>query len=204
MRASEPRLRPLSADEWDDDVRQLLGGTTGVGDGRVLNIFATLAHHPKLVKRWTVFGNHVLFKSTLPERERELVILRVGWRAQAEYEWGQHVVIARRCGVTDEEIEWVKLGPDAIGWSPFDATLLRAELHTGRPHQIRVHAQGAGHSVVGDEKYASEKELAADRGLRIQRLCLHAQYLRIATSEGVQAFESPLPRDFKAAWNKFS
>ena len=85
-----------------------------------------------------------------------------------------------------------------------NATLLRAELHTGRTHQIRVHAQGAGHSVVGDEKYASEKELAADRGLRIQRLCLHAQYLRIATSEGVQAFESPLPRDFKAAWNKFS
>jgi 4-carboxymuconolactone decarboxylase len=126
MRASEPRLRPLSADEWDEDVRQMLGGTTGVGDGRVLNIFATLAHHPKLVKRWTVFGNHVLFKSTLPERERELVILRVAWRAQAEYEWGQHVVIARRCGVTDEEIEWVKLGPEAIGWSPFDATLLRA------------------------------------------------------------------------------
>ena len=33
--------------------------------GRVLNIFATLAHHPKLLKRWLVFGNHVLAKSTL-------------------------------------------------------------------------------------------------------------------------------------------
>jgi alkylhydroperoxidase family enzyme len=98
---------------------------------RVLNIFATLAHHPKLLKRWLVFGNHVLMKSTLPARDRELVILRTGWRCRAPYEWGQHVAIARGSGITDDEIERVAAGPDAPGWDEFDALLLRAvdELH---------------------------------------------------------------------------
>jgi alkylhydroperoxidase family enzyme len=95
-------------------------------DGRVLNIYATLARHPKLLKRWSVFGAHVLFRSTLPPRERELLILRTGWLCRSEYEWGQHVIIAKREGVTDEEIARVKDGPDAAGWAEPDRALLRA------------------------------------------------------------------------------
>ncbi|MDQ1476932.1 MAG: hypothetical protein QOE62_2161, partial [Actinomycetota bacterium] len=96
-----------------------------------LNIFATFAHHPKLMKRWLVFGNHVLAKSTLPARDRELVVLRTGWNCRAPYEWGQHVVIARSIGITDDEITRVSVGPDADGWSEQEAMLLRAadELH---------------------------------------------------------------------------
>ena len=44
----------------------------GLAGRQTLNIFATLAHHPKLMKRWLVFGNHVLAKNTLPARDREL------------------------------------------------------------------------------------------------------------------------------------
>ena len=130
MRLEKPRLAPLSEPEWDDEVRAILGPMAGPG-GRPLNIFATLAHHPKLLKRWLVFGGHVLAKSTLPPRERELAILRVGWLCRAEYEFGQHVVIARGVGVTDEEIDRVTAGPDAPGWDAGDAALLRAvdELH---------------------------------------------------------------------------
>jgi alkylhydroperoxidase family enzyme len=96
-----------------------------------LNIYATLATHPKLLKRWGVFGTHVLYKNTIPDRERELLILRTGWRCQSEYEWGQHVIIGRAAGLTDDEIERVKEGPEAAGWSTGDAALLRAadELH---------------------------------------------------------------------------
>lgn len=96
-----------------------------------LNIFATLAYHPKLLKRWLVFGNHVLAKSTLPARDRELLILRTGWNCRSPYEWGQHVAIARVIGVDDAEIVRVSEGPDASGWSEADAALLRAadELH---------------------------------------------------------------------------
>ncbi len=94
-----PRLEPLPPEEWDDDARAALGR------GKPLNIFATLARHPKLMKRWMVFGNHVLAKSTLSARDRELLILRTGWRCAAPYEWGQHVAIARAAGITDAEIE---------------------------------------------------------------------------------------------------
>jgi alkylhydroperoxidase family enzyme len=120
-----PRMQPLAKEQWDDETRTLLG------DGTTLNIFATLAHHPKLMKRWMVFGNHVLAKSALAARDRELLILRTGWNCRAPYEWGQHVAIARGIGVTDEEIARIAAGPDADGWDPFDACLLRAadELH---------------------------------------------------------------------------
>ena len=119
----------MSDAELDDDAREYL---QQVGrEGRVLNIYRTLAAHPKLLKRWAVFGTHVLYKNTLPARERELLILRTGWRCRSEYEWGQHVVIARACGVTDQEIKRVKAGPDADGWDGSDSALLRAadELH---------------------------------------------------------------------------
>ena len=124
--ATDPLLQPLPAAEWDDELTPILGA-----GGQPLNIFGTLAHHPKLMKRWLVFGNHVLAKSTLPARDRELVILRSGWRCRAPYEWGQHIVIARTAGVTDDEITRVTEGPTATAWDPFDALLLRAvdELH---------------------------------------------------------------------------
>jgi 4-carboxymuconolactone decarboxylase len=120
----EPRLQPLPRDQWDDETKGLLGESA-------LNIFATFAHHPKLMKRWLVFGNHVLAKSTLPARDREFVVLRTGWNCRAPYEWGQHVVIARSIGITDDEITRVSVGPDADGWSEQEAVLLRAadELH---------------------------------------------------------------------------
>jgi 4-carboxymuconolactone decarboxylase len=94
--------------------------------GRDFNIFKMLMHHPKLAKRWTVFAGHVLQKQTLPFRDRELLILRIGWLNQAEYEWAQHVEIAKRGGVTDTEIELIKAGPKAAGWTSQEAALLQA------------------------------------------------------------------------------
>ena len=129
MAAKKPRVAPLPREQWDDEVREILGAAQ-MG-GRVLNIFQTLAQHPKLLKRWLVFGNHVLFKSTLSSRERELLILRTGWNCRAEYEWGQHVVIGKQVGLSDEDIERITRGPDAPGWTRLEASLLRAadELH---------------------------------------------------------------------------
>ena len=125
MRLEKPRLEPLDRDALDPELAERFG------DGPILNIFRTLAHHPKLMKRWLVFGNHVLAKSTLTPRDREIAILRVGYLCQAGYEWAQHVEIARASGLSDEEIARIAEGPDAPGWSDAERALLRAtdELH---------------------------------------------------------------------------
>lgn len=129
MRLNEPRVRPLEPDEWDEKAREVLAPF--VEQGPVFNIFKTLAHHPDLLRRWLVFANHVLGKSTLAPRERELVILRIGYLCQAGYEWGQHVEIARRAGMSDEEIRSARTGPETPGLPELDRLLLTAtdELH---------------------------------------------------------------------------
>ena len=121
-----PRIPPLPPDQRDDQQAELMAPMTG----GTVNIFATLVRHPGLYRRWTAFGGKLL-SGKLPGRDRELLIPRTGWRCQSEYEWAQHVPIARGSGVTVEEIERVKEGPDADGWDPFDAALVRAadELH---------------------------------------------------------------------------
>lgn len=131
MRLSEPRVKPLEADEWSEQARDVLAPF--VERGPVFNIFKTLAHHPDLLRRWLVFANHILGKSTLGVRERELVILRIGYLCQAGYEWGQHVQIARQAGMSAEEIRSAKTGPDTPGLSELDRLLLQAtdELHGG-------------------------------------------------------------------------
>jgi alkylhydroperoxidase family enzyme len=127
---SPPRLSPIT-DPSPAVVELYEKGGLRAPDGSTLNIFATLAHHPALMKRWLVFASHVMAKNTLTPRDRELLILRVGVRCRAPYEFGQHHVIAQRCDITVDEIEHVKAGPSHPSWSPFDAALLRAadELH---------------------------------------------------------------------------
>ena len=80
MRLQTPRIRALAPEEWDAEAKDAFASLgSGPNPLGVLNIFRTLANHPKLAKRWLVFGNHILAKNTLPPREREIVILRIGW-----------------------------------------------------------------------------------------------------------------------------
>lgn len=128
MRLSEARVPALSREQWSADANAIMAK---FGAEEPLNIFKTLCNHPELLRRWLVFANHILGKSTLPPREREILILRIGWLCQAGYEWGQHVLIGRNCGLTDAEIQRIKLGAEAEGWSEADRTLIEAvdELH---------------------------------------------------------------------------
>ena len=128
-RPTQPRIPPLADGEADKQQTELLEGVAA-GGLHASNIFATLVRHPGLFRKWMPFGGKLL-TGKLPARDRELLILRTGWRCQAEYEWGQHVIIGKAAGITDDEIARIKNGPDAPGWDPFDAALVRAadELH---------------------------------------------------------------------------
>ena len=127
---STPRIPPLPLEGRDPRTEELLAPLRRP-DGTEMNIFTTLAHHPKLLKRWSAFGGTLLYGGTLPGRERELLILRTAWHCDAHYEWGQHVAIAIAAGLTEDEVERVAAGPHAPGWSNDDAVVLHAadELH---------------------------------------------------------------------------
>ena len=128
-RLSTPRVEPLEKEDWDEEVQKIFKPM--IGSGTVFNIFKTMAHHPELFRRWLVFANHVLFKSTVGARERELVILRIGYLCQANYEWTQHVKIGLDVGMTKDEVRRIAKGPDAPEWGEQDRLLMKAtdELH---------------------------------------------------------------------------
>lgn len=143
-RPTEPRIAPLAPEERDEEVETLLANAAP--PGFATNIFTTLVRNRGLFRKWLPFGGKLL-NGKLPARERELAILRVGWLCQSEYEWGQHVLLGRAAGLTEEEIERIKIGAGAEGWSTLDAMILRAtdELHED--------------SCIGDATW----ELLADR-----------------------------------------
>jgi alkylhydroperoxidase family enzyme len=125
-----PRIPPLPAEERDPRIEEVLQ-VLRAPDGGELNIFTTLARHPKVFKRWSDFGGVLLYAGRLSPRERELLILRTGWNCRSPYEYGQHVLIGLRSGLSQEEIDRVPAGPDDPAWSPEESDLLRAadELH---------------------------------------------------------------------------
>ena len=104
---AQPRIAPLPA---TDDQRQL-------------NIFRTLSRNHDLYKGFLALGGHLLGGSGLPAREREIVILRTGFRAGSEYEFGQHTRIGAAVGLTDAEIARLADAGDGT-WTDDDAALV--------------------------------------------------------------------------------
>ncbi|HEX8756015.1 MAG TPA: RluA family pseudouridine synthase [Steroidobacteraceae bacterium] len=76
------------------------------------------------------------------------------------------------------------------------ATLLEVALHTGRTHQIRVHATYAGHPVAGDEKYGDAEFNARMREHGLTRMFLHAHSMSFEWPQGgTFSASAPLPQD---------
>jgi alkylhydroperoxidase family enzyme len=132
-----PRIPPLPPEEWPDAMRGALAAlrpanprhplpSRDADRPKGLNALGTLAQHPELTTAFHTFNGHVLFGSTLTMRQRELLVLRVATLRHAEYEWAQHVVLAGDAGIRADEVERIVEGPDAAGWAPLEAALLRA------------------------------------------------------------------------------
>ena len=123
------RIAPLAPEEFDEEARALavtVRESLGVSEHSVMpEVFATMLKHPGLYRCQMEMGIQLLAKGAIEARERELAILRVGWLCRAPYEWGQHVDISKRYGVTQEEIERVRQGSSAPGWSEHQAAILR-------------------------------------------------------------------------------
>jgi 4-carboxymuconolactone decarboxylase len=126
---SKPRIPPVEKEHWTPEQKAILEPLER--QRRLYNVFSTMANHPDLARDWLTFANHVLRKCTLAPRDREILILRIGWLCGAEYEWAQHVRIGKAVGLTDDDLRHIQQGPQAAGASHHDRLLLKAvdELH---------------------------------------------------------------------------
>ena len=93
-------------------------------EGGGLRVGRTFNRHPLLTGFQAALYGFVLGASPLTDHDRELLILRIGWNCQAEYEWAKHVGSVGRARDHGLEPRNIAEGPGADGWSPFSATLL--------------------------------------------------------------------------------
>src|SRR5690349_3252111 len=107
MRLSKPRIAPLEMSELNEDQKAIVAPIAERGP--VLNIFMTMARDPAAAKAFLAWGNYILSrKNGLPAREREIVILRIGYLCKSGYEFTQHTRIGLQSGLTEDEIEAIK------------------------------------------------------------------------------------------------
>ena len=123
------RIEELAYEEVDDASRQLgikMRTASGAADVTIIpGYMRTVAKHPDIFRCQMEMAS-VLFQGKIPHRERELAILRIGWLLRAPFEWGEHVTICKRHGITDEEVMRTQIGSSAPGWSKRDETILDA------------------------------------------------------------------------------
>jgi 23S rRNA pseudouridine1911/1915/1917 synthase len=85
----------------------------------------------------------------------------------------------------------------------YATTLMAAQIHTGRTHQVRVHFQFIGHPLLGDETYGARQNARVRELTRYAapRVMLHAKHLSFIhpRTQKPMEFEAPLPEDFLAA-----
>ena len=104
------RIPPVPYDDWDHDLFSVINPDRKLPEANVLGIFQ---RHPALARAFLTFNMH-LNTTTLPLRVRELAVLRVAWRRGSRYEWASHVLIGRKVGVTEAEIDEVRTGADTL------------------------------------------------------------------------------------------
>ena len=113
---------PLEPDDWDESLTHVIEDMRG----RPINVHRLMANHPALLAAWWNLRNYTIAGGDLGQRHAEILILRVALHMKNWYEWASHVQRGLAAGLTMEEIERVKSGPEDPGWQPDERLLIRA------------------------------------------------------------------------------
>lgn len=129
MRLTKARITPLPPSEWTEAQRVALEPLAA--RGVLNNIARTLLRSPEANAAFGPWAKYLFGGGSLAPRQREILILRMGFLSRCGYEWGQHAVMGVSAGLTPDEVERVKHGAEAAGWGDCDAVLIRLadELH---------------------------------------------------------------------------
>ena len=142
MQSEATRIAPVLPPDWDARAydalsvfpsgRDFVLSHFKVGPAGGMHALGAMLQHPSLAKAFLTFNNHVATASTVSKRVREIVILRISWLRRSEYEYIQHLILGRRAGLDEDDLERIRAGPDAPGLDCIEADLVRAvdQLHS--------------------------------------------------------------------------
>ncbi len=143
------------------------------------NLYRALANHPPLVAAWAEFARAVRYESRTPRALRELVILRGAQLMSSEYEWAQHLKMARKAGVREAQIralhEWrgsgefdekekavLALAEEVTAGKVSDAAQAEVLKHFSMQDYVELSLTGAFYAMVGRMLDAMEVQLEPD------------------------------------------
>jgi alkylhydroperoxidase family enzyme len=129
MTPSPVRIPPLPYEEFSEEQKRLTGGWHHLVFSRVL------VRHEGMYGTFVPFLAQVIAKTILPPRDREIICLRMLRLCQDVYEHTHHITIARRSGLTDQEIEAASNG-EGSALTDFDRVLIRATEELQREQRI--------------------------------------------------------------------
>lgn len=165
---SEPRIEPGALRDLGVRIwlfSRLAGRVTRTGPPR---IFTTLGRNHGVFWGWLHFAGKLMPGGKLPRVDTELVILRVAAVRGSDYEFNHHQLLGRRAGLDAGDIERVRLGSTAAGWSDRQSLLLR------------VTESLLEHRDLDDHLWA-ELRAAEDERTTIELLMLVGHYDMLAT-----------------------
>jgi 4-carboxymuconolactone decarboxylase len=123
-----PRIAPLPVENWGESEQGALkrAGMAGVPVERLPAAIGALLNHPPLAGPFLAFNMSLLLKGELPARWRELMILRLAWRARSRYVWLEHVHHAALNDISMDDVEALAGDDLPLGFGPVESALLRA------------------------------------------------------------------------------
>jgi 4-carboxymuconolactone decarboxylase len=120
-----------------------------------LNVFRLLANAPKVFGGWTAMVDELFASTTFSARMREVIILRVAHLQDSPYEIGQHVVLARDAGLTEQQFNAIRDAGDLdeAGFSPTERAALDVVTELCTTHHLSDDSFDAAHGIFGDEAF---------------------------------------------------
>ena len=156
-----PRISPQTTQKEMSAARNQLAKIIGVASGDdvpmadadIPKLLLTAMCHEQLFDKVSDVSVFLLSQPSLELRDRQLVILRVGWLCQIPYIWGEHVQVSKKVGLTSEDIEAVTTGSSNPRWCEHECALLKAA------EELQQNA------MISDETWATLSERLSEKQL---------------------------------------
>lgn len=186
--AAQDRMPPIAADKLTDAQRKAIEEFKTARGNDISGPFVPLLRSPEVMTRARAMGDYLRFKSALPPRLSEFVILMTARKWTQNYEWNAHAPLALKGGLKQDIIDAIADG--------------RRPLQMNRDEQVLYDLvdELERNQSVSDATYASAAAAVGEQGL-IDAVAIVGQYTMLAMV--LNTARTPLPNGAKAALRPF-